>query len=336
MAAVGGEKQALLGPQPRIMSYGGTDTSLAPNQAQTQVTSEAILARAIQILAASQAATSSQQTASPIAATALPTVPLQGSVQNPIEAPSADLARVMKDALGQMTGSLPTASAKPKAATLPVVAAQQTLKLKQGLYEGDVLDNLPHGRGTLTWHPGMQQKKYEGEWKKSEPHGRGVLRFTNGDKFEGQWENGLLHGQVVITCANGQRYEGGYANGKKHGRGSFRDIDGNTYVGDWIDGKRYGQGKYTRYNGDYYEGGWKNDKRHGHGEEVVSGDYSYSGEWENDKQHGRGSMKCGGSFFEGTFRNGEKWTGRSLSGPYTFSYENGVQQCSFCSNCSIL
>lgn len=340
MAAVNGEKQSLLAQQSATMGYGGTDAPLVPGQGQTQITQEALLARARQILAASQAA-AQQQPTSPIAATALPISPLQGSAQNPVEAPPADLARAMKNAMEKTTASSLAASAKPKAASLPVVAAEQKLKLNQGLYEGGVLDGLPHGRGTLTFYPGMQHKKYEGEWRKNEAHGRGILRFTNGDTFEGQWQEGLLHGQVVLTYANGARYEGGYAKGKKHGRGSFRDPEGNMYVGDYVEGKRHGQGKYSNSNGDYYEGQWKDDQKHGRGTEATrDGNYRYSGEWENNRWDGEGVLNRGLTETRGVFRNGRIWAGKSTCYANPFfrvtEYEQGVQRNCCYSNCSLV
>jgi hypothetical protein len=339
MAAVSGEKQSLLAQQPATMGYGGTDAPLASG-IQTQIAPEVLRARAMQIIAASQAAAAQQQPTSPIAATALPILPLQGSSQNPVADP-ANLARAMKDAMEKTTASPPAASAKPTVPSLPVVAAERKMKLAQGLYEGDVLDGVPHGRGTLTFYPGMQYKKYEGEWRKNEAHGRGVLRYTNGDTFEGQWQEGLLHGHVVLTYANGARYEGGCVKGKKHGRGSFRDPDGNTYVGDYVEGKRHGQGKYKKPNGDYYEGGWKDDKQHGQGEETRgNGYYRYSGGWENNARNGQGTYWCGSVIAEGIFRNGGIWTGKSTCYAQPFfrvtEYEEGVQRGCCYSNCSLV
>ncbi len=56
-------------------------------------------------------------------------------------------------------------------------------------YEGEFLDNWPHGKGRYLFPNGLI---YEGEFFKGEFHGKGRLLYENGGYLEGEWENGKL------------------------------------------------------------------------------------------------------------------------------------------------
>ena len=64
------------------------------------------------------------------------------------------------------------------------------------LYEGDLLDGLPHGHGSLTTPDG---DRYEGQWEGGLPHGRGKRQWTDGSSFEGEWERRSPHGHGRMT-----------------------------------------------------------------------------------------------------------------------------------------
>ncbi len=64
------------------------------------------------------------------------------------------------------------------------------------LYEGDLLDGLPHGQGSLTTFDG---DRYEGQWKGGLPHGRGRRQWSDGSRYEGEWERRFPHGHGMMT-----------------------------------------------------------------------------------------------------------------------------------------
>ncbi len=64
-------------------------------------------------------------------------------------------------------------------------------------YQGGLLKNLRHGRGThVTWPNGQ---RYEGEWLRNEMHGKGVYTWPNGERYDGEWKCGKNHGKGVYV-----------------------------------------------------------------------------------------------------------------------------------------
>tara|TARA_B000000460_G_C21301242_1_gene300241 strand:- start:84 stop:428 length:345 start_codon:yes stop_codon:yes gene_type:complete len=53
-------------------------------------------------------------------------------------------------------------------------------------YEGEIVNGVPNGQGTLTYPDGDQ---YVGEWKDGEYHGQGTYISSDGDKYVGEWKN---------------------------------------------------------------------------------------------------------------------------------------------------
>tara|TARA_B100000965_G_C19592098_1_gene758420 strand:+ start:677 stop:1690 length:1014 start_codon:yes stop_codon:yes gene_type:complete len=73
------------------------------------------------------------------------------------------------------------------------------------LFEGDLLDGLPNGHGTLTTLDG---DRYEGQWEGGLPHGRGMKQWDEGrSRFEGEWERGFPHGHGRMTWVRKVRGE---------------------------------------------------------------------------------------------------------------------------------
>ena len=75
-----------------------------------------------------------------------------------------------------------------------------------GIYEGDILDNVPDGEGTYSWY---NVEKYVGEFRKGFFHGHGTFTYLSGITAEGvfrknkEWdtkrseENGEVTGKFV-------------------------------------------------------------------------------------------------------------------------------------------
>lgn len=60
---------------------------------------------------------------------------------------------------------------------------------KQGVYIGDVKNNLPHGYGICKYFNGSE---YDGQFKYGYPHGKGVFTYSNGITEEGEFKTGKL------------------------------------------------------------------------------------------------------------------------------------------------
>jgi hypothetical protein len=65
---------------------------------------------------------------------------------------------------------------------------------------------------------------YEGQFLNDRPHGRGVYTWSDGSRFSGVWFEG--NGQGVFQAINGDRYEGDLVDNKFHGRGRYFSTTG--------------------------------------------------------------------------------------------------------------
>jgi len=184
-----------------------------------------------------------------------------------------------------------------------------TLNFENGIYEGEIRNNLFHGFGKFTFTAGVAYEQisekqrlvngdiYEGEWVEGFKHGFGVYRFNTGDIYEGNWIkdirtglgkyyfqtggkyegeflNNFINGKGKSILTNGNVYEGEYFYDKFHGFGKMTYSDG-VYVGYWEYGKRHGKGKFTHPNGNIYEGDFANDTSNGKGVVIFFNDLNY-------------------------------------------------------------
>lgn len=78
------------------------------------------------------------------------------------------------------------------------------------LYEGEMQNGSPHGKGVMSFREG---EKYVGGLRNGRPDGQGVLETAEGDRFEGEFKDGRPHGRGVLTTAEGFRYEGTWSEG---------------------------------------------------------------------------------------------------------------------------
>lgn len=190
------------------------------------------------------------------------------------------------------------------------------------LYEGDWIDNRPHGEGTLKWPDG---EVYTGEFNDGRKEGRGELTLANGNKYEGEYKNDKRHGQGIYTWASGDNYVGEWENGWRHGQGTFSATDGRKYAGEWkddlgdgkgvlllADGKNHeglwykgymfleelspGVASAVRWNGGFYEGEWRDNLPQGEGKITWADGTEYVGEWKDGKAEGRGTSTWADGF----------------------------------------
>lgn len=69
--------------------------------------------------------------------------------------------------------------------------------------------------------------KYEGELKNNLPHGKGILKWSSGDEYRGQWQNGKMTGLGIRIIGDG--------NGGAFSRMSGRFVDGEFQYPDWVE-----------------------------------------------------------------------------------------------------
>jgi len=139
----------------------------------------------------------------------------------------------------------------------------ETIRYKNGEYEGDVVNGNPHGKGKVTYDFGSHGKTvYEGDWVNGEYHGKGKLTYNNGTILEGDFVNGKLHGKgKLIEAGHKNTYEGDFVNGKEHGYGKHTSDEG-VFEGEYIKGRRH-KGKCTYNDGRVEDGYWKYYKFYG-------------------------------------------------------------------------
>ena len=151
-------------------------------------------------------------------------------------------------------------------------------EFNKGIYEGEAVDEIPNGKGKLTFEGTLGY--YEGDFVNGSFHGYGKFYLDGYGCFEGKWENHrfiegkanyyfiyggyemdtiyegkfeefFLIGDGKITRANGEIYEGATLNGKPHGKGKLTLCDGTVIQGDWVDGVK----KYEYTDEDYENAG---------------------------------------------------------------------------------
>ena len=212
------------------------------------------------------------------------------------------------------------------------------------VYEGEVKNNNPHGKGVLILPNGT---KYEGNfawrlfWRV--PHGKGKITYPLGseiESYEGDFWNCRIEGKGKICYRDGTHYIGKVKDGKpihqlndksipkaqsllfcsnkvvflgemsiflytKKGILYFEDRD--IYEGNFLKGKFHGEGIMYYANGDRYEGNFVEDERNGEGTYYYANGNEYKGDFLNDKRTGKGIMYfADGGKYEGDFLNGKQ------------------------------
>lgn len=198
----------------------------------------------------------------------------------------------------------------------------------QDLYEGEFVDGLKHGRGSLVFSRG---DRYNGEFERDLFHGYGVFiwkpayddsgNYVAGRRYDGEWKNGKFFGSGIMQVGNGDTYTGMFERNHYHGKGILRKECGDILDGEWIRGKADGFMKIKYINGDLYEGHMQLGEYHGQGRLLlVQGKGEYDGEWSQGLQRGQGTrIFSNGNKFVGQFAEGE------LDGEGIMFYANGDQ-----------
>ena len=118
----------------------------------------------------------------------------------------------------------------------PSLSIAEVLSLDDGSsYEGQVVDGVPHGYGTMSYSKGDE---YVGEFQNGNIHGRGTMSYANGEQYVGEWKDNEITGRGTFNYANGEKFVGEFKAGKRDGRGTYTYSDGSTEVGKWQDDQK--------------------------------------------------------------------------------------------------
>ena len=84
-------------------------------------------------------------------------------------------------------------------------SCQERLELQFGVYNGDVVDNKPHGQGSVQFYPDDLggRKVFDGNWVNGRREGPGKMTWTTGEIYEGGWKNNLQQGRGEHSFASG-------------------------------------------------------------------------------------------------------------------------------------
>ena len=105
-------------------------------------------------------------------------------------------------------------------------------EFNKGIYEGEAVDNVPNGKGKLTWSDGTC---YEGTFVNGVLSGMTRCTLDNGDIFIGEFKNDEPNGKGILISNGVPIYEGEFLNGAFHGHGTRILENGTTINGEWKD-----------------------------------------------------------------------------------------------------
>jgi len=168
----------------------------------------------------------------------------------------------------------------------------------ESTYIGDFRSDMRWGSGFYSFAEGSTFMFYDGGWKEDLPHGRGVITYTESHlQVKGLFVRGVVTGAATVVYQSGEKYEGGWRDGMREGCGTFVNFKDEEYEGFWHKDRRHGQGIQVYATGRTageqesarYEGEWHMDVRHGKGMMTYPNGDSYVGQWENDLRHGNGT-----------------------------------------------
>eukprot|EP01032_Pedospumella_encystans_P020496 gene20496-23281_t len=181
-----------------------------------------------------------------------------------------------------MQTNLPSTSIADKS-----LKARKAKREDGSIYEGDRLNGIEHGQGTLK-HPdgsvymgdfvlgkkhgsGKCQyangSSYFGSFALDVKEGKGEMRYKNGNIYRGPFSQDVPHGHGKLTLERlGGSYEGQFTYGEVHGAGMRLHRDGSMYVGCYEHGVPAGQGTRVLPDGSRYVGNFLEGYRKGYGE----------------------------------------------------------------------
>ena len=95
------------------------------------------------------------------------------------------------------------------------------------VYEGELKDGLPHGRGSYTFgkHTSNSGDRFVGAFVQGRIGKDGRYTSSDGSSYSGAFVDGLPEGHGRQIFANGRTFEGPFRKGMAHGKGICSDED---------------------------------------------------------------------------------------------------------------
>ncbi|MCH5311551.1 MAG: hypothetical protein J1E57_06310 [Prevotella sp.] len=209
-------------------------------------------------------------------------------------------------------------------------AVKGELMIGKDKYVGEYRNGKPHGQGIIYYSidDSNKRKYYEGDWVNGVREGNGTLVWNSGEKYTGAWKY-VRNGYGTNYYANGEIYEGNWLNDKRHGNGKITfakddSSDRKYYDGDWLEGVRQGTGTMVWNNGKKYVGSWKHNLLYGKGIEYYTDGTRYEGNYQNGKRHGTGTFYwANGDYEDCDYQNGIQ------IGKSTYYFKDGRKRISY-------
>ena len=175
----------------------------------------------------------------------------------------------------------PTNNPGPSIIPIPNVPIKTKKTYPNGdKYEGYMLNDKPHGIGTMRYSDG---EYYTGEWNNNK-YVKGTKEYKNGTTYKGTWINNQYDtGKLTFFSDEDYKsFEGTFLN-NNDANGTLIYVNGNKYTGELIyyanEFILNGQGTMNYNNGRKYEGEWYQNYRHGHGKLTQPNGMVQYGDW---------------------------------------------------------
>ncbi len=218
-----------------------------------------------------------------------------------INASASSIEAIKKCSGISASSNVNTSSVK---ASTPPPPKTSKLRLKDGNYEGEVKNGVPHGKGKITYFDGH---RYEGDFVNGKRIGFGTLYFVDGDRLECVFKDDYPNGNGVLylnDCPNEGEFIGDITDFYNCYHRDFRT--GASYSGAFKNGKYNGRGIWDSKNGTHYQGEFKDNKYHGYGEILFANGAKYMGDFKDGEYHGKGYYRFPDfSSIKGNFKNGK-------------------------------
>jgi len=135
-------------------------------------------------------------------------------------------------------------------------------------YEGNFQADMKHGYGKHRVVESGCETIYEGDFVEGLREGKGTMKYSDGALYTGYWKRGKRHGYGTIEYGDSslrlKKYDGDWANDKKHGKGIAHFNDGNIYEGSFKFDMFHGNGTLQSYfSGMKIDGKWEKGVRVG-------------------------------------------------------------------------
>lgn len=147
-------------------------------------------------------------------------------------------------------------------------------------YEGEIQNDMRHGKGTFVFSKGGF---YKGEWQNGKMEGFGILYYSSGKvAYEGEWRDDAFEGRGTIFNEITGEIEGEYVNYE-----DFNAVENDrlwsSYSGEFKMDQKNGVGTLRFRTGEKLIGSFKNDKVDGNCAFYQKDGSVLQGVWADDK-----------------------------------------------------